>query len=101
LFTIALEGYLESATTLQALFPLIGNKITGHIIKKCTDSLQPLYAIKTTYIMTNREIPTRPSSYVSGITNSLEQFINEVGSFLLPTNKSEWVLQILTAVTEK
>jgi len=95
------ESYLESINMLMSLLPSIGTRITGNITRKCIESLQPLYGITATYRMTNKEIPTRPSYYVSNITIPLQQFCNEADTFLLTKNKVAWIHQVLTVVTEK
>ncbi len=95
------DSYMESVNSLQSLLPLIGNKITGNITKRCIESLQPLYGVTATYRMTNKEVPTRPTYYVANVTMPLNQFYNDSDTFLLPQNKHAWTLQVLTIVTEK
>ncbi|EGC31604.1 hypothetical protein DICPUDRAFT_50102 [Dictyostelium purpureum] len=96
------NGILESCKTLDQLLPRISLLITNHLINKCSDSLQFISTIRSTYRMTNKPPPTQASAYVSRIIEPLQLFLkNKAAPSHIPSDiKLNWAILVLTPITE-
>eukprot|EP01132_Coremiostelium_polycephalum_P009227 gene9227-11305_t len=95
------NGIEESDKQFSNLLPRISNIITHQLITKCSESLMFIKTITSTYRLTNRPVPTNPSTYVSNIVNPLESFLNNK-AYTIPTQfKIDWATTVLKPVTEE
>lgn len=95
------RAYKQMAKEISELFPLIAKHVKDHVIKKCTESLQPVHGIPATYRMTNKPIPTKSSYFITNISSPVLDLVKHARPFLPPEELTLWTTEILASVTER
>lgn len=100
-FHLLKEGLDESSQLLVSLAPSISARLVSDVAKACCIQLKMVPDIPRLYRRTNREVPSKPSSYVQQILLPLAT-LKDVGS----QNPSlswdpEWTASVLEEVTKQ
>jgi len=94
------NGINETVKEMELLLPRLTNIFCSFLISKCSENLELINTIRSTYRMTNKPIPTKPSVYVSSIVGPLESFLSSKSYTIETETKHQWIIKILTPVTE-
>lgn len=94
----ALECGLEKLAKMPTK---IGKFVVQGIVTQCSQQLKMVSDIPRLYRKTNREVPSKPSLYVSNVINQIESFLEENSKFLSSKLRTEWCLEILNGVTQQ
>ncbi|XP_035693427.1 conserved oligomeric Golgi complex subunit 2-like isoform X1 [Branchiostoma floridae] len=91
----------ESKELISQELPGFGDFIVQQIAEHCVVNLKPANDIPRLYRRTNREVPSKASSYVSATVKPLQMFLEEHAVIISATRRSQWVVSILKVVTER
>ncbi|XP_054709934.1 conserved oligomeric Golgi complex subunit 2-like isoform X1 [Uloborus diversus] len=75
-------AFHDAVHLLQEIPPLSGANIVSSLIKQCSTHLKLITDIPRLYRKTNRQMPTKPSGYISQIKNCLTTFQVQTRSIL-------------------
>ena len=75
--------------------------IVDDISSQCVTHLKLVSDIPRLYRRTNRDVPTKPSSYVTAAVNPISLFLDQNHSYLTPEEKLTWIRNIVTAVAQQ
>ncbi|MCO5563968.1 hypothetical protein L7F22_017621 [Adiantum nelumboides] len=100
---VAVENSIQQgAENLIHVVPQITEALSDIFVKRSIEVLTQLKSIPTTYRMTNKPLPVRHSSYVSGILHSIKVFLDgEHASYLSSEERLQFVLRIAERVTSR
>ncbi|GAB6021627.1 Conserved oligomeric Golgi complex subunit 2 [Chamberlinius hualienensis] len=93
------ECSAEVKTKLGEILPKVNDVVSGAICSQCIPALKSVYDIPRLYRKTNREVPTKPSAYVSSCVKPLESFIEQHKSIILPVCEESWIRLVITEIT--
>ncbi|KAI8482591.1 Conserved oligomeric Golgi complex subunit 2 [Branchiostoma belcheri] len=91
----------ESKELISQELPGFGDYIVQQIAEHCVVNLKPANDIPRLYRRTNREVPSKASSYVSATVKPLQMFLEEHAVIISVTRRIQWVVSILKVVTER
>eukprot|EP00079_Xenopus_tropicalis_P008432 XP_002931527.2 PREDICTED: conserved oligomeric Golgi complex subunit 2 isoform X2 [Xenopus tropicalis] len=97
-----ITGALED--THQLLSPsllAIKNKIVFDLSESCFSNLKSALEVPRLYRRTNKEMPTKASSYVDNAVKPLFQLQNEYQNILTQSIREEWLTDVLSECTPK
>ncbi|XP_035221823.1 conserved oligomeric Golgi complex subunit 2-like isoform X2 [Stegodyphus dumicola] len=77
-----LESFNEAVKLLEEIPPQVAKLTVQILINKCSQHLKLITDIPRLYRKTNREVPSKPSSYVTQVFNPLTEFISKTKSML-------------------
>lgn len=98
----ALEGSISHCVdSLRGQQPVISQHIVGDTAKSCCNHLRLVNDIPRLYRRTNREVPTKPSSYVGLLLEPLAELRSHVTESLRVTWSAEWTRGILEEVARQ
>jgi hypothetical protein len=87
--------------TLSAVIALLGDCVVERVCGLCMASLDEAKTIPRLYRHTNRDVPTKPSGFVTKVMSPLQSFLN-THSPVLPTQfRNDWTARCLNAVTDR
>ncbi|KAG1654155.1 Conserved oligomeric Golgi complex subunit 2 [Nymphon striatum] len=108
---------VKSLPEFQTSFTDMINKISSHpqfledflmsrVVLECKSHLKMVNDIPRLYRRTNKEIPTKPSGYVTNVLKPLQMFLNDHKDTLLSSESvirriSLWKINVLEKVTEQ
>ncbi|XP_064622383.1 conserved oligomeric Golgi complex subunit 2-like [Lineus longissimus] len=99
------QVYLDSISDSQSSLRDQVNKFDEYIISELTNQclvhLKMVNDIPRLYRRTNREVPSKASSYVSTLTRPLVVFVEDHENLLLEERKSVWLTAVLTSLTDQ
>ncbi|XP_077342696.1 conserved oligomeric Golgi complex subunit 2 isoform X2 [Lithobates pipiens] len=98
IITGALEDHL---TSLSAPLLVINDRISLDLGESCLVYLKSTLEVPRLYRRTNKEVPTKPSSYVENALKPLFLLQNEYENILKQTTKEKWLKGALTECTHK
>ncbi|KAG1653561.1 Conserved oligomeric Golgi complex subunit 2 [Nymphon striatum] len=109
--------HVKSLPEFQTSFTDMINKISSHpqfledflmsrVVLECKSHLKMVSDIPRLYRRTNKEIPTKPSGYVTNVLKPLQMFLNDHKDTLLSSESvirriSLWKINVLEKVTEQ
>lgn len=96
--TGALEDHF---TSLSAPLLVINDRIALDLGESCLVYLKSTLEVPRLYRRTNKEVPTKPSSYVENALKPLFLLQNEYENILKQTTKEKWLKGALTECTHK
>uniref|UniRef100_A0A131XDS7 Conserved oligomeric Golgi complex subunit 2 n=1 Tax=Hyalomma excavatum TaxID=257692 RepID=A0A131XDS7_9ACAR len=100
-FHLLKEGLEESSQLLASLAPSISARLVSDVAKACCVQLKMVPDIPRLYRRTNREVPSKPSSYVQQILLPLAT-LKDIGSQNPSLNwDPEWTASVLEEVTKQ
>ncbi|CAH1263348.1 COG2 [Branchiostoma lanceolatum] len=91
----------ESKELISQELPGFCGYIVQQIAEHCVVNLKPANDIPRLYRRTNRELPSKASSYVSATVKPLQMFLEEHAVIISSTRRSQWMVSILNVVTER
>ncbi|EFA78448.1 oligomeric Golgi complex component [Heterostelium album PN500] len=91
----------ESVKSLQSILQRISIIIVNHFTSKCSEGLSFINSLTTTYRLTNKPMPTKPSTYVQLLVNPFESFLSNKANSIPSTFKSQWSNDIFIPISEK
>ncbi|KAH9496136.1 Conserved oligomeric Golgi complex subunit 2 [Bulinus truncatus] len=94
----AIDEELKSAHTYQPKFWAI---VTEDIIKRCSVYLTQVNDIPRLYRRTNKEVPTKPSTYLSSVLKPLNQFCAQHSDALTEQQKLEFLTHVFTTLSQQ
>ncbi|KAK2169643.1 hypothetical protein LSH36_8g08045 [Paralvinella palmiformis] len=89
------ESLQESESGLLSKLPHFGQYIVTEITSQCSGSLKTVNDIPRLYRRTNREVPSKPSTYVSSCVKPVRTFLKDYNSYIADENRTEWLTGIL------
>ncbi|KAI5081012.1 hypothetical protein GOP47_0004195 [Adiantum capillus-veneris] len=96
------DSIQEGADKLIHVVPHITEALSDVFVKRSIEVLTQLKGITTTFRMTNKPLPVRHSSYVSGILHSIKAFLDgEYASYLSSEERLQFVAGIGERVTSR
>ncbi|XP_013789772.1 conserved oligomeric Golgi complex subunit 2-like [Limulus polyphemus] len=95
------ETIKETTEQLKELPPKIGELVVNDIVFQCLQHLRMVSEIPRLYRKTNRDVPTKPSTYVQMVLRPLETFQNDNKDILTSSWLTEWTKAILDKLTTK
>ncbi|KJE98244.1 hypothetical protein CAOG_08237 [Capsaspora owczarzaki ATCC 30864] len=101
------ESFAESYGLLQSTIAPIEQVVVRALTEACTSSLAPVRGVKSVYRMTNKEMPTKPSTYVLPIFKPLAVLLSpltstEVSPNALPQETARrWMTQVVETVSSR
>lgn len=75
--------------------------VTEDIVKQCSGYLTQVNDIPRLYRRTNKEVPTKPSAYLTGVMKPLSRFCDEYASSLSVQQKEEFLSQVFVALAQQ
>ncbi|GAQ80959.1 brefeldin A-sensitive Golgi protein-like [Klebsormidium nitens] len=92
----------SSADGLEVQVPTVTEVVTEGLADKCVEVVKQLKGISAAYRMTNKQLPTKHSPYVTHILKSLKDLVNgEKGVYLSADARSEVVNVVIEKVTAR
>lgn len=100
--SVVRHSIMQGGDRLMHTVPAITDALIDIFVKKCVEVLTQLKGITPTYRMTNKPLPVRHSSYVSGILHSIKAFFEgEYAVYLSNDDKFQLVTAIVERVTTR
>uniref|UniRef100_A0A0B7BG98 Conserved oligomeric Golgi complex subunit 2 n=1 Tax=Arion vulgaris TaxID=1028688 RepID=A0A0B7BG98_9EUPU len=81
--------------------PRFWNMVTEDVIKKCSVFLAQVNDIPRLYRRTKKEVPSKPSAYLSGVLKPLNQFCEEHSAALNDQQKTEFLTHVFAALSQQ
>ncbi|XP_050417131.1 conserved oligomeric Golgi complex subunit 2 [Patella vulgata] len=91
----------ESVESLELRLPKFQSFVSGDVIKQCSVYLKQVNDIPRLYRKTNREVPSKPSSYVTSLTKPLDVFLEEHSDSLAEKQREDFLLEVFSNITEQ
>ncbi|CAG5132349.1 unnamed protein product, partial [Candidula unifasciata] len=94
----ALQEGLEAACECK---PKFWSMVTEDVIKKCSVFLTQVNDIPRLYRRTKKEVPTKPSTYLSGVIKPLAQFCEDHSTALNEQQRTEFLTHVFAALSQQ
>lgn len=90
----------ETINNFKKIWPQITKEIVNELLKQCVMHLKQVNDIPRLFRRTNRDAPTKPSTYIK---NTLAFLINFHADYkkVIPTNVNCWLELALSFLTER
>ncbi|XP_012942407.1 conserved oligomeric Golgi complex subunit 2 [Aplysia californica] len=92
---------LEAVTEAGACRPKFWSMVTEDIVKRCGAFLTQVNDIPRLYRRTNKEVPTKPSTYLSGVVKPLTHFCEEHSGTLKEQQKLEFLTHVFISLAKQ
>ncbi|KAM4693001.1 conserved oligomeric Golgi complex subunit 2 [Discoglossus pictus] len=97
-----ITGALEDIqTTLSTPLSTLNNKIILDLSESCFSYLKSALEVPRIYRRTNKEVPTKASSYIDNALKPLHELQNEYGNIMKQSIREEWLKGALSESTQK
>ncbi|XP_064599671.1 conserved oligomeric Golgi complex subunit 2-like isoform X1 [Liolophura sinensis] len=98
--TQALEVcFNENREAVVQRLPQYRTFIVEDVSSQCSVHLRQVNDIPRLYRRTNREVPSKPSAYVSGLAKPLRRFLDEHSPLLTSDNQNQLAAQVFSSIT--
>ncbi|XP_022091249.1 conserved oligomeric Golgi complex subunit 2-like isoform X2 [Acanthaster planci] len=94
------DAFKESQQSLSRRQEAFGEHIAQDVCSQCAVHLKSANDIPRLYRRTNRELPNKPSAYVSNTLKPLQLFVDEHGVKLKEERRNQWLIGILTSICQ-
>ncbi|KAL4237416.1 Conserved oligomeric Golgi complex subunit 2 [Mactra antiquata] len=91
----------ECICAIQSNLPLFRDYIVNDLTNHCSVHLKQVNDIPRLYRRTNREVPSKPSTYITTLVKPLTMFIEEHIEVLGDQQKNEICTQVFTNIAEQ
>ncbi|KAK3923073.1 Conserved oligomeric Golgi complex subunit 2 [Frankliniella fusca] len=95
-FSVSLQ---ETTDQLLSRLPVITERIVSEVTGVSGQSLRQVNDIPRLFRRTNRDIPTKPCSYVSALLAPLKDFFKTYGNIVSSIQLKEWLTLICSSIT--
>lgn len=96
---ILMDCINEIKTNLAHLLPKLGQLVIDNLSTQCCTNLKSAYDIPRLFRRTNREVPNKPSNYVTTTLKPLQSFLSDHQLLIAASCRHEWVMTIVGGVT--
>ncbi len=100
-FSLIEESLQDSYSAITDQLPKFSKIVTDDITEQCAVHIKAVNDLPRLYRRTNREVPSKASSYVNTMMKPLQQFNMEHGSVIGEDNWQQWVEVILGSLAEQ
>mgnify|MGYP001982050994 CR=1 FL=1 len=94
------RALLDGCEAISASQAQLQGLLTSHLSAQCCALLAPVRALKASFRMSGRELPSSPSYFVSEVMRPLRECLGQFGELLLPPQRAQWALQVSARVTK-
>lgn len=100
-FSILEEAMNDSGVAISTHLNAVGQHLMSEVCSLCVVHLKGANDIPRLYRRTNREVPSKPSNYVSSTLKPLQSFVEEHQAILSETRRQEWTLAVITNISKE
>ncbi|XP_041469208.1 conserved oligomeric Golgi complex subunit 2-like [Lytechinus variegatus] len=100
-FTSLEEAMEDSASAIQTRLEATSLHVTQEVGSLCVIHLKGANDIPRLYRRTNREVPSKPSSYVSSTLKPLQTFLEDHQAILSSSRREDWTLAVISNITKE
>ncbi|XP_072181957.1 conserved oligomeric Golgi complex subunit 2-like [Diadema setosum] len=100
-FTVLKDAVSDSAAAMTSRLGAISEHITQEICLLCVVHLKGANDIPRLYRRTNREVPSKPSAYVSSAVKPLQTFLEEHQTILSDRRRNELIMAVITNISKQ
>eukprot|EP00123_Amoebidium_parasiticum_P021472 comp6800_c0_seq1/m.2543 comp6800_c0_seq1/g.2543 ORF comp6800_c0_seq1/g.2543 comp6800_c0_seq1/m.2543 type:complete len:755 (-) comp6800_c0_seq1:317-2581(-) len=99
--TFVHDGLAEPIQAMMDYIPLISKAVVDVITSRCITNLKPVWRVTAAYRMTNKDMPSTPSSYAPEILRPLTTILTDQSVFIPKSTAREWSLYVAIQVAKR